>query len=71
MSCYHIGECMRCTDNYDAMEGDRDRLLKTVSQIKEQCSAYFDEKKTAADAIREIEFLTACGLDPANKVEGI
>ena len=44
---------------------ERDRLRALIVQIKEECVQAYIWGKNITDAIRAIEHLTACGLDPA------
>ena len=65
MSCYHIGECLRCTHMYEAVEDERDRLLALIGQMKEETVKVHYWGQRLDVTVCNIEHLIACALAPA------
>ena len=57
-----LSVCLLCLRSANA---ERDRLRALIVQIKEECVQAYIWGKNITDAMRAIEHLTACGLDPA------
>ena len=65
MSCNHLFDCQRCGNIVEGLEKETERLRALIRKMKAECVQTYSWGRPPVDALRAIEHLTACALDPA------